>query len=362
MKTSGTPQPGNSPVLLGDRRDFLKKTALVGSALAVGAPTLLESPPAFAARLREQGRGQVVGVEHPGAMLLPSKENAAIVERMTGEAIKRLTGKRTLVKAWRELISPSDVVGIKINCLGAPGISTSPAMVRAITKGLAAIGVPNERIIVYDMYEGHITRRGSGFTLNEDPSKGPLVRHLGDKGTRTDTGLLHYEKTAQRHKSGTSRFANLLKHCTAVINAPVIKDHSLAGVTAGMKNMTHGNIHNPDAYHKADCNPAIADIYDHPAIKDKVRVIVCDGLRVLYDGGPQGSARARVVHSRIYAGTDPVAMDSWAAKLIDDLRKENGKSPIAKRHPSGSYLATAEKLGLGVADLARVKMELTQLG
>ena len=110
------------------RREFLKRGAVVGGAAAVGAVTLFETNAAFAARLREKGRGRVVGVEHPAAMKSLNKESRRLVERMTNEAIKRFTGKRTVAKAWREFVSPADVVGVKLNCLASPGMGTSPGI------------------------------------------------------------------------------------------------------------------------------------------------------------------------------------------------------------------------------------------
>ena len=344
------------------RREFLKRGAVVGGAAAVGAVTLFETNAAFAARLREKGRGRVVGVEHPAAMKSLNKESRRLVERMTNEAIKRFTGKRTVAKAWREFVSPADVVGVKLNCLASPGMGTSPGMVAAIVKGLVAVGISNDRIILYEQYKGRLLQRGSGFKLNDDPTKGPIVMHLGKKSLHTDSGLMGYEARAVRHGSGPSRYSNLLKHCTALINAPVIKDHNLAGVTVGMKNMTHGNIHNPEDYHQHDCNPQIADIYDHSRIKDKVRLIVCDGLRVLYDGGPMDNNRAKVLHNRIYVATDPVAIDSWGLEVVEKERKKHGKSPLIQRHPTGTYLDRAQKLGLGIRDPAKLKVEIASLG
>jgi len=345
------------------RRDFLKKSAAIaGGALAVSATsTLIETPAAWAGRLRDQGRGKVVGVENAKAMKSLNKEHPAVVEKMTNAAMLAFTGKRTLVKAWREFIHPSDTVGIKLNCLASPGMGTSPAMVAAMVKGLQALGVPNERIILYEQYKDRLLARGSGFVLNEDPAKGPMVRHMGGKKILKDTGLLGYETQAAKHGSGKSHYSNMLKHCTAIINAPVIKDHSLAGVTVGMKNMTHGNINNPHDFHKHDCNPQIADIYAHPKITDKVRLIVCDGLRVMYDGGPMDN-RHKVLHNRIYVATDPVAIDAWGYEVVEKVRKEKGKPPLAKRHPAGNYLLQAQKLGLGVADPAALKVDVSTIG
>ncbi|HIA02535.1 MAG TPA: DUF362 domain-containing protein [Myxococcales bacterium] len=345
------------------RREFLVKGA-VATGVAVAASTgtaVFQTPAAFARELRTDGAGKLVAVECSKAMKSLNKENAAIVGRMTNQALKHFSGKRTVVKAWRDFIHPSDTVGIKLNCLASPNLGTSPAMVHAIVRGLQALGIPNERIILYEQYKDQLVRRGSGFALNDDPGKGPIVMHLGEKSHLTDGGLIGYEKTASKHHSGPSHYSNMLKHCSALINVPVIKDHSLAGVTVAMKNMTHGNINNPHHYHKHDCNPQIADIYDHPLIKDKVRLTVCDGLRVLYDGGPQDNNRFKVLHNRIYVTTDAVALDSWGFEIIEELRKKHGKPSLHERHPTGSYLARAEKLGLGVADRKKIELKVHQL-
>jgi hypothetical protein len=344
------------------RREFLKTSAaLVGGVAAGSAVSLHESPSALAARLRSNGRGLITGVEHSGAMKKLNRENPAVVERMTNEAMLRFTGKRNLAKAYKAFFSAKDIVGVKLNCLAAPGMSTSPAMVAAIVRGLHAAGIPNERIYLYEQYEARLLARGSGFKLNSDPSKGPMVVHLGGRKPLTDKGLLGYEAVSVQHGSGPSHYANLLKHCTAIINVPVIKDHNLSGVTVGMKNMSHGNINNPQEYHQHDCNPQIADIYNHSRIRDKVRLIICDGLRLLYDGGPQDNNRAKVLHNRVYVGTDPVAMDAWGERLIVNLRNSKGLSPLAKRHPQGGYIARAASLGLGEADTNKIHMQLTKL-
>lgn len=343
------------------RRQFLGNAAGAAIGLSVGlALGPLSLPSALAARLREQGRGRVVGIEHAGALESVRKENPAVVETMTHEAVKALTGKGTVSQAWRELVVPTDIVGIKLNCLAAPGMSTSPAMVAAIVAGLRSAGIPNERIILYEQYKDRLLDR-SGFALNDDPKKGPLVMHLGGREPLSDEGLLGYEATPVKHGAGESCYSNLLKHCTAIINAPVIKDHNLSGVTVGMKNMTHGNIHNPHHFHEHDCNPQIAEIYAHSKILDKVRVVICDGLRVQYDGGPQDSPRARVAHHRIYAATDPVAIDSWGMVVVSELRERHGKTPLSERHPAGNYLVRAAELGIGVADPKTIDMQLTVL-
>ena len=61
----------------------------------------------------------------------------------------------------------------------------------------------------------------------------------------------------------------LTKMCTYLINVPVLKDHSIAGVTLSMKNH-YGTIDNPGSLHGPtySCNPYI------PALNQHIRDVI----------------------------------------------------------------------------------------
>ena len=70
----------------------------------------------------------------------------------------------------------------------------------------------------------------------------------------------------------------------ALICVPVLKDHSLAGVSLGMKNY-YGAIHNPNKYHDDHCDPFIVDVVSHRFIRSKWRLTVCDATRAQCHAG-----------------------------------------------------------------------------
>jgi hypothetical protein len=76
-----------------------------------------------------------------------------------------LTGRKTLADAWASLVSPSDVVGIKINCIGAPRVSSSLASIRETIAGLQGAGVKENNIIVWDRSDRELAR--TGLTVNK---------------------------------------------------------------------------------------------------------------------------------------------------------------------------------------------------
>ena len=255
-----------------------------------------------------------------------------------------LTGKRSTSLAWKSLFGPKDIVGIKVNCLSGPKMSTHPHLVDAIAKGLRLADVPDERIIIWDRTNRDLTR--AGFIIN--------ARRRGVKCFGTD--VVGYDEEPQIRGSIGSCFSQILSsYCTALINVPVLKDHDLAGVTLGLKNF-YGGIHNPNKYHDNNCDPYIADLNTHPFIKKKVRLVLCDGIEAQYNGGPGYKPRWRWDFSGLIMSLDPVAADSVGAKIIEGKRREMGLPSLGEARRPPKYITTAAKKGLGVDDLSKIEL------
>ena len=128
-----------------------------------------------------------------------------------------------------------------------------------------------------------------------------------------------------------------------------------------MKNITHGVIDNPSRMHRNNCNPSIANIYNSDIIKSKVRVIVADGLRVMYDGGPQDNAN-KELHNGVYVSTDPVAIDTVGLDVVEQVRVNRGLRSLEEDGRPCNWLEMAQEFGLGVHDRSQITMETHQLG
>ncbi len=116
------------------------------------------------------------------------------------------------------------------------------------------------------------------------------------------------------------------------INLPVAKHHSLTGVTLGFKNL-YGIVGGQRQRLHQRIHESLADLgsFLRPTLT------VLDGYRVLLRGGPGGGNLEDVAPMRtVVAGTDPVAIDAWAARAWWDL------------DPAGlTWLALAARRGLG---------------
>ncbi len=136
------------------RREFLKHSA----ALAGGTLWLARSGwPWLPAGVNTKNRVVSVAAED---ILADGKYNPDAVSRVFDAGMKELAGVKRAPEAWSSLFSPSDVVGIKINCIGAPKISSSLASIQATIAGLRSAGVKENNIIIWDRVDREFQRTG----------------------------------------------------------------------------------------------------------------------------------------------------------------------------------------------------------
>ncbi|MCA9562584.1 MAG: DUF362 domain-containing protein [Myxococcales bacterium] len=338
------------------RRGFLKVTAAGAVTVGTGLTNAAVAQEGGSAEFPLSQPGRVVKVSHSGAMDDPNRPGSdpvgEVVAAMVDTALLAYTGLGDIGQAWSQFINPSDKVMIKVNALGSPGMSTNRTVVEAIIRGLQVMGLPNENMLVYDQYGNRM--RSADFRPGRD-ILGVAVefsRNQGYSDDEVDTG------------SGRTRFSVALENSTAVINVPVFKDHDICGVTAAMKNMTHGVIETPSDFHRAHRTEGCevhANLWSQSQIKDKVRVTIADGLRVLYQGGPQDSDN-KILHNSVYCTTDPVAMDTIAHEVIAAARADHGEDSLEDSGRPCNWLAVCAARGLGVADRDQINLEEYNLG
>lgn len=127
-----------------------------------------------------------------------------------------------------------------------------------------------------------------------------------------------------------------------LIDVPIAKHHGSAGLTLGMKNLLgllepqgRGRVHN-------DLHQYIADL--STLIKPALTVV--DAVRILMENGPTGGSLDYVKKlDTVVASTDIVAADAYAATLFD------------KRPDEIPYIAIAASMGIGTADLKKMRIE-----
>jgi len=124
-----------------------------------------------------------------------------------------------------------------------------------------------------------------------------------------------------------------------VINIPVAKHHGLTGATLGIKNW-YGILGGPRTRLHQRVHESLADLAQFM----RPTLTILDAWRVLVRNGPSGGNLGDVeLKKTLIAGTDPVALDAYAAKAYWDLD--------AERMP---YLKLASQRGLGTVEFERL--------
>ncbi len=344
-----------------DRRQFLGGVAAGSAALSVASESLAQThgasapAPAAAAATPPAGftpmttPGRVVRVNKANSLrpggLYPKPEDA---RAMVNRAVIELSGRRDLAQAWRAFVHPNDRVAIKVNGLGLRNMASNKEVVEAIAEGLVAAGVPATSITVYDQWDSFLA--ATRVSARGLPAG---VRIQCHNGTRLSSET--------RVASGRTWYAQPMLEATAVIGVPLVKDHSLCGFTGALKNMTHGSIKNPEAFHRHLCSPQIAELFAHEAIRSRSRLHIMDAFKAVYHGGPRDSPEHRAVVESVFASTDPVALDRIGSDLVDQLRQQNRMGTLAARGLPPRYIDAAGSMGLGVADRARINVQTVTL-
>lgn len=261
------------------------------------------------------------------------------------ESLSRGEGQAALVKR----LFPGGAVGMKTNCLAKQN-ATPPALADAISTILTEIaGISENNLIIWERTSRELAQ--AGYTLN--------ASSFGRRVVGTDAVNVGYREGIDSfgtvHSRVTRILVDLVQHS---INLPVLKEHSVAGLSAGLKNM-YGAVHNPNKFHGDGCHPYAADLNYLAPIRTKHRLTVIDAVRVQYDNGPGYDPGRMCMYGGVIMSADPVAADRIGLEILDHCRVQNGRPILAEAGREVKYLAEAEKIGLGTADRANIDLQVT---
>jgi uncharacterized protein (DUF362 family) len=329
------------------RRDFLKGAAtgavVLGAQSALGLTGVLDQH-------AESSKSKVVIARDASLHGADGKPDGERVRDLLDWAIAAYTGKKRPADAWKHIVlqggGQGKVIGLKTNGLGGKGISTHAVLVYAIAERLQQAGVKPGNILVWDRNARDL--EACGLTINTDASR---VRCYG-------TDVSGYEDTVETWGSSHARFSKILtRECAMVINLPILKDHSGAGVTFAMKNM-YGVLERPQDLHAGGCNPGVADLNAFPVIREKIKLTIGDAMSSVYEGGPGFRPEHLWYPNALIVGEDRVAIDQTAWGILEKKRAEVGLPTLEAAGRPPRYIATAADSahGLGVNDPQRIKL------
>lgn len=285
------------------RRDFIKGAGCAAVGLAIGLPSYADDIVAESAA----NKTRVVLIRDKNALTAEGKPNGPVIRRMIDEAVAKLFEKDNPVDAWKEVVKPDDVVGIKTNVWDV--LPTTSEVEQAILAGVLSAGVPKEKTSISDR------------------------RVIGDP---------------------------IFENSTALINARPARSHAWSGVGSLVKNYIMF-VPDPDNYHDNGCAP-LGSIWHLPVVKGKTRLNILVMLTPLFHGKGWHHYDPEFVwpYCGILVGTEPVPVDSVGLQIMMARRKEyfGEERPLS---PTPHHIEIADrKYGLGTSDLS--KIEIIKLG
>ncbi len=257
-------------------------------------------------------------------------------EEMTRRAIAALGGmERFVPKGSRVVVKPNICVAYHSFEYAA---TTNPWVVAAIVKMVLEAGA--RTVQVMDSPFGGTPEQAyeiSGISDQVKAAGGEMV-------VMKNMQFQEHEIPGAKNLKTTS-INDLIYNADVLINVPVAKDHSLANLTLGMKNLM-GAIQDPGRLHMdlSECLPDLNTIL-------RPQLTIIDAVRILMANGPTGGDLNDVKQTNtIIASPDIVAADSYAAGLFEIKPSELG------------YLVEGSQRGIGRMDLEYLKIEEINTG
>lgn len=291
-----------------DRREFFKRSALAGAAMALtGKGATAQAGP----------KAELVKLSGPGVKADPRKALRKVLEPLGGMKAFVKKGQTVMLKPNMGFATPPE-----------RRATTDPRLVAATAAEALAAGAGKVLIVDHPMRNPDACRRLNGI---EAAVKG-LDVHL----------LLPMD--GQYYTEQVIKGATVLKKTQVIKDAlaadvhiamPVAKSHMAAGFSGGIKGHM-GLVLDRESFHtRFDLNQAIADL----ASLIKTDLSIMDALSVMASGGPAGPGEL-VERNCLIAGRDAVAVDAAAVEL----------APLYKRRIRAGqikHLVAAQKMGVG---------------
>jgi hypothetical protein len=281
------------------RRNFLRGTVYAALATSLGSSLEKEAS--------GQEKVKVVLIRNEKVTDQQGRINQEILQQMLDQGVIHLLGEETPIQAWKKLIKPTDIVGIKSNAWSP--LPTPAELEAVIQQRVLDVGVPKRNISI------------------------------------DDRGVLDNK---------------VFQSSTALINVHPLRTHFWSGVGGCIKNYIMFTP-TPWLYHTDSCSP-LASIWSKPIVKGKTRLNILSLIQTQFwsRGAHHIDRRYVSEYKGLLIGKDPVALDAVGARLLQLQRIAYfGEDRPIDTQPKHIFVAD-QKYKLGVSDLSRI--EIVKLG
>jgi len=277
------------------RRDFLRGTVYTALSTSLASSVKKEA--------RAEEKVKVVLVRNEKVTDQQGRINQEILQQMLDQGVSRLLGEEDPIQAWKKVIKPTDIVGIKSNSWSP--LPTPAELEAVIQQRVLDVGVPKRSISI------------------------------------DDRGVLDNK---------------VFQSSTALINVHPLRTHFWSGVGGCIKNYIMFTS-TPWLYHTDSCSP-LASIWSKPIVKRKTRLNILSLIRTQFwsRGAHHFDRRYISEYKGLLIGKDPVALDAVGARLLQLQRIAHlGEDRPIDTQPKHIFVAD-QKYKLGVSDLNRIEI------
>jgi uncharacterized protein (DUF362 family) len=261
-------------------------------------------------------------------------------EQIVRQAIKAMGGMEKFIKKGAKVIIKPNICVAYAKYENA--FTTNPWVVGALVKLCLEAGAASVRVFDFP-FNGPAAKAyiDSGIEAEVKKAGGEMIQWVGYKYVPTQI------KQGKEIKNiGIfGDISDAILNGDAIINVPIPKHHSLAGMTLAMKNLL-GVIDNRGSIHP-NFGQRLVDLAT--LIKPVLNVV--DAVRILKNNGPASGTAADVQKlDMVYVTTDIVAADAYGSTLF-------GKKPEDFKN-----VVIGAEMKLGRMDIANLKIEEIKVG
>ncbi len=311
--------------------------------------------------------GRILLVEHPEGTrsFTPQPEPVAALLK---EGLLRFTGAENIRKAWLQLVSTQDIIGIKVHSTPGRMSGTRPVVVSAVIESLAEAGIRRDQIVIWDRrvtdlrladYYELAARHKVQIASAQEEGYDPDVYYTSSLLGRLVYGDLEFGKKGESVGRNSHVTRLLTKRITKIINVTPLLNHNQAGVSGAVYGLAMASVDNTLRFEDPErLAIAVPEIYAMPEIADRVALNIVDALICQNRGEEFTRFNYATPLNQLWFSKDPVALDAFAIQEID--RQRQGREEKVRKSTLQIY-SNAELMDLGVANTNRIRVERLEL-
>jgi uncharacterized protein (DUF362 family) len=301
-----------------DRRDFLKKSILIGAAVGT-AQSIGRFSNLFAKERYFTPKGYDL-------VAIKGGEPQAMFDK----AIESFGGMKAFVKKGQTVVLKPNI-GWDVSAERAG--NTNPLLIKQIIKHCFNAGAKDVYVFDHTCDYWKKSYSDSGIESAVKDAGGKIVSGESE-------GYYHEVEVKSGSVLKNAKVHELILSSDVFINVPILKHHGSAGITIGMKNLM-GIVWDRRFWHQNGLHQCIADFASYR----KPTLTIVDAYNVMKRNGPKGVSKEDLVMMKsLIISKDIVAADAAGAKLF-------GTEP-----EKVDYIRIANEMKLGVMDLNKLSI------